>query len=520
MTFNLRSTVTVFGTGFLILSLLLLGLNNLGTQDIWYDEAQQFWMSIGGNGHAKPNTPVAGLPEVIYQNQVANMDPGGYTLIMHFWMQVSTDLSWLRFFSYCWFVLGVACLGFLGWEWTRSWHVALFASSVILFSESILYFCTEVRPYSMEFAGVALISLMLVRWVELPSYGRLLALSLTSCIFLTSRYSIAFVVIAATFCVLLNITVFQAGKSWPWKVRQLAVFLFPPMLMSAAILDLTLLDQIRMRGGLSTSGMLAPDYVADFVLKGKSMSSALSLISSNFSNPFTYPILLGSLVMLLPSRVSWIGNNFASDKCSLIIYQLGMMTLLVSVLGSMLGIYPWNINVKWSLYLIPVSSIVLVRLVADVYQGTRLKEKDTANSGPRSIPGLIGIVSIIIAVAGSINAATYHRDPIYINLGPIATYLSGVPLEDDSVYVEPYEYVSIRYMHEYGPYTGDPRYPDQYRFSNCELDSPKPDNCQEFIISPKSPRDVSAVYTSISLAEPSGDMPSGLHKIAQQPGCE
>jgi hypothetical protein len=62
---------------------------NLFTPYLWLDEAGQFWISKGLNHQSPPLSKENGLNEVIINNKYKNLDPGGFSILLHFWTYVS-----------------------------------------------------------------------------------------------------------------------------------------------------------------------------------------------------------------------------------------------------------------------------------------------------------------------------------------------------------------------------------------------------------------------------------------------
>ena len=56
---------------------------NLPYAGFWYDEGVQFWMSRGADAYGPAGTPGGGVGEVMRQNARGNLDPGGFTLLLH-----------------------------------------------------------------------------------------------------------------------------------------------------------------------------------------------------------------------------------------------------------------------------------------------------------------------------------------------------------------------------------------------------------------------------------------------------
>src|SRR5579871_5397376 len=137
-----------------LLALVLFALHSLDNIGVWFDEAVQFWMSRGADPFGAPFTRPGRLIDAVHLNGRDNLDPGGFTLLLHWWLHGGTDPVWLRILPFIFFVLGAATLALIGWQRFRSLPFALFCAVVPVPYPMLLYFATELRAYSMEFAGI------------------------------------------------------------------------------------------------------------------------------------------------------------------------------------------------------------------------------------------------------------------------------------------------------------------------------------------------------------------------------
>ena len=165
-TVTTRAMICGLFAAFLLSSLIILARNNLKYTGMWWDEAAQFWVSQGLSNYAQPFAAPRGVRDVIRMNNSENLDPGGFSLLLHFWTRAGKGLKWLRSLPFLFFVLGAASLGLLGWRLNHSITFALGASAVTLLYRGALYFGFEIRAYSMEMAGVAVGTLLLVHALE------------------------------------------------------------------------------------------------------------------------------------------------------------------------------------------------------------------------------------------------------------------------------------------------------------------------------------------------------------------
>ena len=74
-----------------------------------------------------------------------NLDPGGFSLLLHEWMTVSQQPAWLRALPLAWFLASLAAMGGLAWTWRRSPVFAVAGATVPLAYPLLVYQATELR---------------------------------------------------------------------------------------------------------------------------------------------------------------------------------------------------------------------------------------------------------------------------------------------------------------------------------------------------------------------------------------
>lgn len=176
-----------------IISFLLIGFiiyQYLSYPWLWYDEAGQFWISKGLNHYSSPYETPQGLLQVIENNRYYNLDPGGFSILLHFWLFISNESFFIRLFPLLFFI----CFSFFVYQYIyeltdRKFYAFLCSISFFLWDVTARLM-VEVRAYSMEICGI-IISLWLLN--KYTKYGtisvrHLFFLSLVLCFFCTSRY--------------------------------------------------------------------------------------------------------------------------------------------------------------------------------------------------------------------------------------------------------------------------------------------------------------------------------------------
>ena len=121
MTWKKTATRHVFWMIFVALiwisTIILFARNNLDNQNFWFDESGQFWMAKGLAHYSLPNEPVGNVRQVLVQNALSNLDPGGFTIILHFWSMFSSQPIFLRLLPFIFFVLSMIMVSRLCLLW-------------------------------------------------------------------------------------------------------------------------------------------------------------------------------------------------------------------------------------------------------------------------------------------------------------------------------------------------------------------------------------------------------------------
>ena len=144
-----------------------------------------------------------GIRDVLADNARANLDPGGFTLLLRAWMAIGGPGGiWQRLLPFLFFTVGMGALAALAWTWRRSIPFAILSGLVPVCFPLLLNYSTEVRAYSMEFAGVTLGSWLLARFIAKPSLSSAAIAGTALGIFLTSRYSYGLFAASASVAVL------------------------------------------------------------------------------------------------------------------------------------------------------------------------------------------------------------------------------------------------------------------------------------------------------------------------------
>jgi hypothetical protein len=487
-------------------ALLLFAHGNVPYTGFWFDEAVQFWISRGVPPFAAPHSPPGGIVAVVRENGRHNLDPGAFSVLLHVWMKFGRSPTWLRILPLAFFLAGLGAMARLGWVWRRSPLFSLFSAAVPLAYPLILYHATEVRAYSMEFAGVA-IGCLLLQGLPGASAGRLAATGALLGVFMGSRYSYAIFVGAA--CLVLGEGALsgRSGDEPAPPRRYLALAL--PIAASAGLVTVLGLWPQQWRMTRYEHGALIR-YLEPATAAGKTVGQlGWALVKNLLSRP-ALPLTVASVVTLIPARcrggARWLGLGAVPESRA--IYRLTLWVLVLS--AGLWRWHPWDVGQKWSLYLHALSAVVVVRLVADV-----LGWLESRADLERPAHVAWTVVAVIVVGALSVNAAVHRR--VHANdLTAALRHLDGLSLAEGSVAVSPHPYPTLRYLYEHGPFAGRPHYPGAFRLPHRNGPKPLIGMGVTHVITYEKPEFLEKMHPGVTVGA-EASWPANLYRVGPRP---
>lgn len=490
-------------------SILLFAGHNLPYTGMWYDESIQFWISRAVSPFAAPHSHAGDLGDVLALNAGFNLDPGGFSVLLHYWMSVDTGLAWLRLLPYLFFLLGLACLGRLAHAWSGSAVHAVLSVGLVWLFDVLLYHAVEIRAYSMEFAGVMALLLCAHFALRHRTPGWFFVLGLAAAFFLTSRYSFVFIV-AALGLTLASFVARDRERTMKSRIALLAWFAAPVIVVAGLILFLSLRGQIETWMGGSLVDQGAPQYVRHAVLADKPLHEAIALALRNLFSWKGIPITLAAASALLLAVPRLTGRE---SRRSVTVFtdgeKQGLATIAfalgISIAVSALGFYPWDIDSKWSQYLLALSPVAISIFTSALFRHAREN---------RTLPGasvpLVSALALVVLALASLNAMRY-RHIYWLDLRAPLLYLSAVANGDTRVAVWGYEEPTVKYLFEFGPLRNKPVYPSGFAFKAWQLTIDE--DCLGYVLSPQ-PRDaLRDTFPGIELHDDPA-YPTLLHRVA------
>jgi len=169
---------------------LIMIVTILHSEFLWLDEAVQFYISKGININSSDFFNLSGnLNDVILNNTLTNLDPGGFSVILHYWSKVSNNIIWLRILPFSFYIIFVISFCYVFYLLFDKNKLSIFSVFISLFIPQFISKSIELRAYSMEMLGVSISILFLIFLEKKITNKKLLFFSLVMSFFITSRYS-------------------------------------------------------------------------------------------------------------------------------------------------------------------------------------------------------------------------------------------------------------------------------------------------------------------------------------------
>jgi hypothetical protein len=461
----------------------------------------QFWMSLGIDGFGPPHTPAGSFGGVVRNNAIANLDPGGFSIIMWLWLKLATGEIWQRTLPFIFFLFGVACFGWLGWTRRRSIAFAVFSSLIPACDPLLLDYATEVRAYSMEFAGIALGCILLDKSTLRPKTLPALFTGIVFVLFLGSRYTFGLFA-AAAFFALVIITLADTTVDRRQKAMRLAAFAAPIAIAAAVIFVAAFLPQYKIRMTPNHGAYL--QYFASSTAAGKSLNELLSTLAHNLLGPYGLALTLSALLglaWLTPWRTRLgLGQLPRADA------MFNLLSLAAILISAMVWRWhPWDLAQKWSLWLHALSAAAIVR-----FSGAALAWAAPKPASGFELDARITAVMLVGMFMFDVRLATYRHGGN--DLTPVLTYLEGVAPAPGSVAVDTHWYPTLRYFYEYGVFAGSAVYPTAFRLPYWTGPKPLVTSETRYLVTPQKLEMARSYFTGYNITR-DPNLPDQIFRI-------
>ena len=384
---------------------------------MWFDETGQFFMGLGLNHYSDPFSVRGTLHDVIVNNSIYNLDPGGFSVLTFFWTYISTSVYFLRVLPLLFFIASAYFLyKILTLVEVQKNYLPVFLGIYVIFG-CVFFLVSEFRAYSMEMCGTLATLWLFMKYSEDFTYRRLLILSLVASFFCTSRYS--FLMVAFVLAIFVLVVLFRKESFWKFFTKALV---FGTPLLATVLLIYLFMTRVQGSGNLVYVGYIG---------------SNISLLWSPLSLLFYLNIVLFA--------VCWKREKKAPV---FLVYALSV-SLLFFVL-SVCSLFPWDIKRIVSVTLLNVLSLLWY---VDHYTKGYAEKK----WGIYSMDCLIVLISIFLCYKFT------HR-----KIDDVAREFEALDMSKyESVYIPYTNIPDVRYQYEFGRLrdrVAQDGYPDKFVF--------------------------------------------------------
>jgi len=291
---------------------------NITANSLSYDESVQFWISKGISPDAELGTKEGGIKEVIWNNRNYNLDPGGFSVLLHFWLKISNEQIWMRLLPFLfWFgiIWGVYSILF---SLSKNLNFSILGAILLMLYPVFVNTGFEIRAFSMAGFGsvMGVKALLSINNKKSLSYVGLWGLLLG--VLMTSRYAIIPLLLVISLFIMFEI--FRSSANIKSKAVSIIAFGIPLLISFMAIYFLSMFDQNKYAEPLHYIPYLSKDATLLF-----SYPSILILFS----------LLLITVLILLSSRL-------LIQKEIVLIWKFTLIYFLFVIALSFLGIHPWQ----------------------------------------------------------------------------------------------------------------------------------------------------------------------------------
>lgn len=405
---------------------------NLNTPYLHFDEAGQFFIAKGLNHDSNPLEKEKGLTYVIENNAFFNLDPGGFSILLHFWSKISNSHIWLRFLPFLFFIGIVLSFIYLSYLWLKNLNIALLMGFIPILIPLVLNMGFEIRAYSMESLGTILGVVALDKLKNKISYKHLFLWSCIFSFFITSRYSEIVVVFVVSLYVLYLILISNLS------VKQ--------KIIAAITYSLPIL------------GTLICIYFFSLFFQNKNIEPIryLPYISSNKGiliapRNLLFLCLIGILMILF-----FLKNKYLIIKKYETLLFISVSVNALFIILSFLGKHPWD-----PLSNRCISLLLVVLLCISAFFGELIKYLFKNREKVKYYLALALVLLIVLCLRFKMKKIVFIREN--------NTYYDFVKtdiFDYERIYVESWESPSVRYLLEYGKLKNSMKsiYPSKFTF--------------------------------------------------------
>lgn len=391
-----------------VLTLILLGLN-LRYPFLWFDESITFWIAKGIHPESLPFTLEGDFTSCLYYNKYFNLDPGGFTILLHFWSKISNNHFFIRTLPFIFYV--IYNIFFIKVIYIKINDYFLSTVLMIMINIFFGYFSTsfELRGYSMELLTIILsLSLIIKSDKKMIPLKKIFFHSIILALLMTSRYSSMILVFTTISIVYLS--QLSSSKLVLQNVKLFVSLYLPFLVVSILIIFWSYQTQ-------------------------KTFSNKLPYLKYLNSNPeiiFEFKNLI-FIILLIYLIFLYIYSNKSNKNLILFTLLINLIFIFLSILGK----YPWEPLNSRSNVISLTTILTFILTFNNIFFSLLLKKN------------IKFILSILVLIIFNFNAKKLlirfdKKVEIYSDL------LSMKDLKNKKILVDRWSNLSVRYLYEYG----------------------------------------------------------------------
>ncbi|MDR2510687.1 MAG: glycosyltransferase family 39 protein [Spirochaetaceae bacterium] len=424
----------VFGVLMLVTTVFFIA-HNITNPNFWFDEAGQFWISKGLDHISSPPFSQNGSIIDAIKKNTTNLDPGGFTILLHLVLLLGNQPFFLRILPVFFFFTAVFLVIKIAGVWRANDPLVILSGFILFSSSLILHYAFEVRAYSMEMC--AMLSALYFCYKKERIYASkkyALHAGIILAVLISSRYSAVFSVLP--FFIILF---FDSIKKRAFLRRFVNFLLLAAPLCVIGVLIILFMLRFQMEKILGSN--ITPPSYARGIIKTEG-------IGFLFSKP--------SLI-IIPFFILFLLYIIAYKKQSTRKYTVFILFVFIQnsifIILSALGKYPYQFTERFNITSVTLFIIALIPLVFII--------KDMNRSF-----NIIGtFVFLALACSWMYKGITYHRGVFW--WGSIYENFIKENIDKDSkILTTRNSKPVLMYLFEYGGLRGHGSYPHGFEYFN------------------------------------------------------
>ncbi|MCD7850867.1 MAG: hypothetical protein LUH63_14710 [Parabacteroides sp.] len=408
--------------------IFILFLRNLDNPNLWFDESGQFWMSMGLNHYSSPYSKAGGLLDIIYNNSKYNMDPGGYTLLLRPWLEISTNTIWLRGFSFLFFLFTLAIFIYYCRRWTGDLLFAVIISLLLFASPYVIQNSFELRPYSWSFFSIICCFFIVEKLKSETRLGYFGVAGLLLGILMWGRYNCIVQVFGSI--LVLFILLYNQDRKFYSVCKKIIIMSLPVLISLIAILIITFANQ---RIGSTTA-----EYVKWITIRYN--------LSYFASFPFwgsVFPLIIYLVFYIIVKKQY--SNNITPSLD--VLFYFTIVENILFVILSILGFYPYSFRHRWNVDLHVLSLLNLCSVVCVIYNYISYNKRIGERSNLLNYIGVSFCLIVLLLQLFSTQLKSFKYQE-----GEKTSFMLQLLSNKNvnSITISQGYYPNVRYLYEYG----------------------------------------------------------------------